>query len=326
VAEITRAQAATLIGSQKATEIIKPATEQSVSLATFRTIPMSKKTLSQPMLASLPDAHFVTDGTSDAQSAASGTKPTTDASWTSKSMTAEEIAVIVPIHENLLADADVDLWAEIRPLIAEAFALRLDNAIFYGTEAPASWTDANIVGKAVTAGNIVQRGTLAAQGGRTADLADEFNALFARVEDDGYDVNTVFARKSLRSSLRGLRDAQGAPLYLDNVRSDGATPSVYGETLRYVHKRVQGTVDPDGAGAQAAKDVLAIALDASQFQIGIREDFTMKFLDQATVNGINLAERDMVAMRFKFRVAFGSFRTPLLHDGADYPVSALVAA
>lgn len=322
MAEITRADAAALISEQKVSDIVEPATETSVVLSTFPTVPMSKKVLRQPMLASLPDAHFVGESSTDP----SGVKPTTDLSWTDKAMTAEEIAVIVPIHENILDDADVDLWAQIRPRIAEAFAIRLDRAVLYGEEAPTSWTDANLVAKAVTAGNVIRRGTLAAGAdGRTQDLADEFNALFAAVEDNGYDVSTVLARKSLKSALRGLRGADGQPVYLDGVRGDSNTASIYGETLRYLHKRVLAQVDPDGAGAAGVADILSLAVDRDQFQVGIREDFTVKFLDQATVNGINLAERDMVAMRFKFRVAFGSFSSPLLHDAGDYPVSILTA-
>jgi len=308
MAEITRADAAAILASQTTSEIIKPATESSVVLGTFRTIPMSARTLTQPMLASLPDAYFVTDGPSDGHSVASGTKPTTSVSWTDKSMTAEEMAVIVPVHENLLADASVDIWSEVRPLIAEAFAIKLDNAVLYGAGATsqvrASWPDADIVGKAITAGNVVARGT-------SRDLAEDFNQVLAAVEDDDYDVTDVFAVKRLKSALRGLRDDNGQPIYSTSLRSDGATPELLGATLRYMHRRI---VDPR---------VEALALDATQYQVGIREDFQVKFLDQATVNGINLAERDMVALRFKFRVAFGSFRSPLLHDGDDYPAAVL---
>src|SRR5687767_2617200 len=102
MAEITREDAAAIIGEQKVSDIVQPATESSVVLGSFRTIPMSKKVLRQPMLASLPDAHFVGESSTDP----SGVKPTTGMDWTDKTMTAEEIAVIVPIHENILDDAD----------------------------------------------------------------------------------------------------------------------------------------------------------------------------------------------------------------------------
>lgn len=314
MAEITRADAAAILGEQKVSDIVAPAAESSVVLGSFRTVPMSKRVLRQPMLASLPDAHFVGESSTDA----SGVKPTTDLSWTDKTMTAEEIAVIVPIHENILDDADIDIWATVQPRVAEAFARRLDRAVLYGEEAPASWTDANLVGKAIAAGNVVTRGGLGTIDGRTADLADEFNALFAAVEDDGFDVTQVLARKSLRSVLRGMRDGNGAPIYLDNVRGDGATPTIFGERLQYLGRNV---VQAPGAGT-----VDALALDREQYLVGIREDFTVKFLDQATVNGVNLAERDMVAMRFKFRVAFGSFVSPLVAGDGAYAAAVLRTA
>ena len=65
-------------------------------------------------------------------------------------------------------------------------------------------------------------------------------------------------------------------------------------------------------------------MDSSRVRIGVRQDITVKFLDQATVNSgdsaINLAERDMVALRLKARFAYalgvgatpmGSSKTPV---------------
>ena len=324
MAEITRANAAAVISEQKVSDIIEYATVGSVVLNTFEVVPMSKKVLSQPMVTALPDAHFVTDGTSTGDSEASGTKPTTNMTWGTRTMTAEEIAVIVPVHENLLADADIDIWAAIKPKIAEAFAIRLDNAVLYGDEAPASWaTHANLVAKAITAGNVYNIGGHAANLG---GLAEDFNSVFALVEDDGFDVNKVLAVRSLRSKLRGLRDANGAPLYLDGVRGDSNTSTIYGEALDYLHKRVSREVSLSATPGPQRRGVHALVLDKSQFQVGIREDFTVKFLDQATVNGINLAERDMVALRFKFRVAFGAFPLSPVNSVGDYPVALLTAA
>ena len=308
--DITREDAAAILSEQKVSEIVDVATVDSVVLNTFETVPMSKKVLRQPMVSALPDAHFVGesnfDDAQDTDGAAEGVKPTTGMKWTDATMTAEEIAVIVPIHENTLDDADIDIWAAVRPKVAEAFALRLDKAVLFGDEAPASWTHANLVAKAIAAGNTV------AQGRTDKDLADDFNDLFALVEDDDFDVTDVFSVKSLRSKFRGLRDANGQPIYLDGVRGDGSTATIYGETLRYLSKRL--------ARPTVAQ---AIALDRNQYQVGIREDFTVKFLDQATVGGVNLAERDMVALRFKFRVAFGSFISPLETANGEHPVAVL---
>ena len=45
----------------------------------------------------------------------------------------------------------------------------------------------------------------------------------------------------------------------------------------------------------------ALVVDSSRVRIGVRQDITVKLLDQATVGSINLAERDMVAIRMKAR-------------------------
>src|SRR5690606_654492 len=61
-------------------------------------------------------------------------------------------------------------------------------------------------------------------------------------------------------------------------------------------------------GAWVPGSASALVVDASRVKIGVRQDITVKFLDQATLgtgeNQINLAERDMVALRLKARYAY----------------------
>ena len=54
----------------------------------------------------------------------------------------------------------------------------------------------------------------------------------------------------------------------------------------------------------------------------------MKFLDQATVGNINLAERDMVALRFKFRVGYATAAPKFTREGGEnpYPFSVITPA
>jgi HK97 family phage major capsid protein len=70
---------------------------------------------------------------------------------------AEELAVIVPVPENLINDSSYDLFAELRPRIVEALGVALDAACLFGTNAPAGFTDA-IVPQAAAAGNTVATG------------------------------------------------------------------------------------------------------------------------------------------------------------------------
>ncbi|QBZ73200.1 major capsid protein [Microbacterium phage Theresita] len=304
MADITRADALALLARQDINEIVKPDTAQSAALASFRTIRMSAATARMPVLAALPTAGFVSESATEPE----GVKPTTKVSWTNKDLVAEEIAVIVPVHENILADSNFDVWGEVRPLVSQEFGRVLDAAVFFGVNKPASWLDPALVPGAIAAGNEVVAGT-------GVDLAEDFNEAFGYVEDDEFDVNSAFTGRFLRRQLRGLRDADGAPIYLDAIRSDNSTASIYGQDLFYVGNR---SWDRDEA--------VALVGDRSKVVLGIREDVQVKLLTEATVGGINLAERDMVALRFKFRVAFATAFSTAAGEVTDYPFAVITPA
>lgn len=300
MADISRTDALALLARQDLNEIIKPETSGSAALASFRTIRMSAGVASMPVLASLPTAGWV----GESATASTGVKPTSKVTWTDKKLTAEEIAVIIPVHENVIADSKFDIWGEIRPLVSAEFGRILDAAVFFGENKPTSWTDPALVPGAIAAGNEVVQGT--------GDLADDFNEAFGLVEDDEFDVNGAFTGRFLRTRLRGLRDTTGQPIYLDGVRSDNNTASIYGQDLYYVGNR---SWDRDEA--------VALVGDRSKVVLGIREDVQVKLLTEATVGGINLAERDMVALRFKFRVGFATAFSTAGGDSNDYPFAVI---
>jgi hypothetical protein len=80
-----------------------------------------------------------------------GLKQTSEAAWAGVTLTAEEIACIVPILEAVIDDASFDVWAELRPALAEAIAQTLDAAAIGGINKPASWPPA-VVPAAIAAG------------------------------------------------------------------------------------------------------------------------------------------------------------------------------
>ena len=298
MADISKAEALALLAEQDIDEIINPKTSKSAALQSFYSVKMTAGTAKMPVLAALPTAGWVTD-----TGASTDTKPTSKMSWKDKNLVAEEIAVIVPIHENTLADSKFDIWGQVRPLVVAEFGRVLDLAIFQGVNKPASWTDAALIPGAIAAGNTFEA---------TADVAEDFNDAFALVENDEFDVNAVYTGRFMRSQLRGLRDSQNRPVYLDALRSDGDTSSIYGQDLFYVTNR-----------SWDRNQAIALVGDRDAVTLGIREDVQVKLLDQATVGGINLAERDMVAMRFKFRVAYATaYSTAGMAENA-YPFSVI---
>ena len=310
MADISRTEAEALLSTQDVGPIVQLATESSVALRSFRTVPMASGAARMPVLSALPTAGFVTESATDA----AGAKPTSQVTWENKDLIAEEIAVIVPIHENVLADANYDIVGQVRPLVAQELGRVLDAAVLFGTNKPSTWTDDSLVEGATAAGNTYTAGT------STVDLAEDINQTWALVEADGFDVNVNYAARSLRASLRGLRDDQGGPIYLDNLRSDGASGSIMGADILYVTN-----------GAWDGTAATLIAGDRNKAILGIRQDISVKVLTEATldVGGgtlIHLAQRDMVALRYKFRVAFAVAAPVNPTTASGYPFAVLTPA
>lgn len=308
---VTRTEALSLINQQNASEIWQAAPQFSAALRSFRTVNMGKKKTRYPVIATLPTAGFVTGEDPDDPDAK---KPVTSAAWQDRFLEAEEIAGILVIPENVLDDAEPDfnLWNELRPRIVEAVGATLDGAVFFGTNAPSSWPD-GIVPAAVAAGNVFVEGT-------SIDIAEDINQTIALVEADGYDAGTAYAKRTLRAQLRGLRDDNNQPI-IQPPTAGSNVPSLYGADLQWVTN-----------GSWISADAKLIVGDPQYAVLGLRQDITYKFLDQATVtlvvNGtptlVSLAENDLVGLRFKIRVGFQTAETATLEGGADaYPFAVL---
>ena len=179
---ITRSNAEALIPTTVANEIISGVTETASVLQLMRRLPnMTAKQHKLPVLSALPMAYFVDGDT--------GQKQTTKAEWENITLTAEEIACIVPIPEAVLADASYDIFAQIKPLIVSAFNDVIQKAILTGTNIPMSWGGA-IIPSAIAAGNVVTLGT-------NEDVAGDIigvDGVMAQVENDGFNVNGFFCK------------------------------------------------------------------------------------------------------------------------------------
>jgi HK97 family phage major capsid protein len=273
-----------LIPEEVSNEIIKALPVQSAALSLFRQARMSRKIRRMPVVNALPLAYFVNGDT--------GLKQTTEMDWTNKYLEAEEIAVIVPIPDAVLDDSEFDMWAEIKPLIIEAFGIKLDGAILFGVDKPATWGGA-IVPSASAAGNEIVRGAVPDQ---PLDL--DINDLMTLVEDDGFDVNGFTARKRIKGSLRGLRDQNGALIFQPSLQAQ--TPdSIYGERVQYL---------ANGAWVNADADL--ITGDYMQGIVATRQDLTWKVLTESVISDadgkviLNLAQQDSVALRVVGRFAW----------------------
>ena len=310
----SRADSAALVPEDVSREMLgRVRDEQSAALQMFRNVPVVGTQTRFPVLSALPIAYWVTGDT--------GLKQTSEAAWANKYLNVEEIAVIVPLPENVADDLEssgVDVWEEIRPDVEGAIGITLDTAVFFGTNAPASFPD-DVNTAAAAAGNSATIGTsTTAQGGIQGDL----DLLFDTVEADGYDVSGIVAVRSLRGMLRRARNADGDRL--DGVNAD--LTEYLGVPISYAMR---------GQWPAAASTVRAFAGDFSEFVIGVRKDITFDLFREGVIQDAsgaivyNLMQQDMIAARFTFRAGWqvsNRINRDQPTEASRYPVGRLLAA
>ena len=292
MASIDRNALSGLIPEPVTREIMQGAIAESAVLRMGRRLAnMSSKTQTINVLDALPSAYFVNGEATDS-GAGDAFKQTTKMAWDKKKLYAEEIAVIVPIPEAALDDADYDIWGEVKPRLTEAFGKVIDAAILFGTNKPSTWRT-GVVPAAIAAGNGVPVGTSVFD-----DIMGE-NGLISKVEMDGFNPNGVMAAIQMRGKLRGLKDTTGQPIFKSDMQ--GATR--YGLDGMDMYFPMNGAFDP----AQAQM----IVGDWSQLVYAIRQDMTFKIFTEGVIQDpstkaitYNLMQNDMVALRAVMRLGW----------------------
>ena len=274
---VNRQQAEALIQEQLINTIQQEAPQQSVFMGLARKLPnMTSKQTRMPVLDMLPMAYWVNGDT--------GFKQTSTQAWDNVYLTAEELAVIVPIPEAVVADASFDILGEIQPRVMEAIGQRVDSAVFFGVNRPASWP-ADIITRARQAGNNVAPGSspnyfdlIMGDGGVIAKVEQSGRMVTGAVSSMGTDGHPIFT-----TSMQGVTQyaLDGAPM----------------------HFPLNGSFDPSIAQL--------IVGDFSQAVYAVRQDVTVKILDQGVIQDpttkdivYNLAQQDMIALRVVFRMGW----------------------
>lgn len=293
MADINRADVSTAIEEAYSQTLLAAAVAGSTVLTAFPTVNLGTKLTHLPVLATLPDAAWVSE---------TEAKPTSEVNWADLTMVVEELAVIVPVHEDVLADATAPILEEITNRAGEAMGKRLDQAVIFGVGKPASWVSAALYPAASAAS---QTTTYTTGTANVADLVGGVTQAARQVAAAGFQPDVLLAPLTFRYDVINTRDSTGQPVWRDEQFAG------YNTVL-------------NRNGAWTGAGVQALVADSTRIRIGVRQDITVKFLDQATVGGINLAERDMVALRFKARYAYvlGKHATSLGVNKT--PVAALV--
>lgn len=296
--KIARNDVSALLEEQVVNEIFADAQKESKVLSMFRKLPnMTSDKTKLRVSSALPVAYFVDEKTNN------GRKNLSKAAWENVYLTAEELAVIIPIKENLLDDVDVDLWAEIKPQIVSAIARKIDEAIIGGVDAPTSW-GAGLIPTILTKTKSVTE---------TGDLYKDINDVMTKVEESGYNVSALLGGVGLKGKFRMMNDKNGQPL---------ASSEIVSLRREFVDN-----------GAWDKSVATLVAGDFNQAVYAIRKDVTYKVLDQATIQDpstgailYNLAQEDMVALRVTFRMGYAIPNPVKALDDSEtrYPFAALV--
>lgn len=292
---ISRGDAAALIPLETSREIIAAVPQASAVMGLARRLAnMGSNQRRMPVMSALATAYFVTGDT--------GLKETSEVNWANRFIDAEELAVIVPIPEAVLDDAEFDIWAEVRPALVEAFGVAIDQAVLYGTNIPASWTT-NLGAAGLTVG-INAAGHQISLAAYTdmyeailGETAAGVSGLFGLVEADGYMVTGSIADLAMKRRLRNVRAAGGELIFSTNMQQAGAyvldgAPCLF---------PVNGAINPA---------FFLISGQWNQLVYATRQDITYKVLDQAVIQDAggniiyNLAQQDMVALRAVMRLGF----------------------
>jgi HK97 family phage major capsid protein len=293
--QISRSDAAALIPDEVSAEILKNVPQASATMRLARRLPnLSTAQQSMPVLSALATAYFLNGDT--------GLKQTTEINWASKYITAEELAVIVPIPQAVLDDSKYDIWGEVRPQLEEAFGRAIDAAVLYGTNIPASWSTnlgaAGLIAVATAASHVISAAAYtdlyeAIMGETAAGVA----GLLMLLEADGFMATGHLGHAAFRGKLRNVRAAGGEPIFKPSMQTAGAY-TLDGAPIEF---------PVNGAISSTYWD---IAGQWDQLVYAMRQDITYKVLDQAVIQDAggniiyNLAQQDMVALRAVMRLGF----------------------
>lgn len=265
------------VPKEQAKDIMKGVARGSSILRLSTVKSMKSDTEKFPVMADGPGAFWVGEGERI---------QTTKAGWIYPEMVAKKIAVIIPVTKEKLKDTTINVFEELKPLIAEAFYKAIDAACLFGTNSPFA---KNIFKSAVTAENYIIDGT------STLDL--DVSDVMALIEDAGLDVNGFAANNGIKNRLRKLRDSNGNQLFVNGVDQK----EFYNEPIEFSR---------NGAWDKTKAEI--IAADWSKSLVGIRDGLEYEILKEATLQGtvdtdgkpISLAEQDLIAIKATMRIGF----------------------
>jgi HK97 family phage major capsid protein len=203
-----------VIPPEFSTQIIQEAVQQSAVLRLATLVPMGTGIAEMPVPSTLPVAAWV--------SAPGGRKQYTSLGLKTQTLRAEEVAAITAIPDAYLEDSSINLWAWVRPRLAEAIAIAIDDAILFGHNNPASFPPGGVMDPAFC--QVAPAGY---------DAVDGVNQAMSMVEGQGLPITGHAADLTVKGILRGQRSSMGEMLLGDSQVDQQLIQTLYGVPITY---------------------------------------------------------------------------------------------
>lgn len=205
-------------------------------------------------------------------------------------MEAKKVGVIIPLSKEFLKWTASDFFAEVKPLIAEAFYKKFDQAVLFGTDSPYNTATSGkpLVTGATEKGNEVTD---------TNNLYADLSAMLGSIEDEELDPNGILTTRSFKSKMRNSLDNNGYPLF------DAKSNNILDLPLSYTGKDV---FDKEKSLALMGDWDYARYGILQGIEYAISEDATLTTLTASDASGqpVSLFERDMFALRATMHIGY----------------------
>lgn len=253
--------------------IFEDARGASVVQQAARRIPLTQAGKAIPYISGTPEAAWVGEG---------GRKPVSNATVGTLTMDPKKLSVIVPFSDEYLEVDNVDLFDELRPAIAEAFAFAFDRAALHGTATPFTVSLSETT-------NTVALGT------GTSAYVDLIEAM-GDVVTAGYRVNGWVYSDVGEIRLLGSVDSDGRPILTTVGDVSFANrlvgrPAFRGEAVDHVDEAATPDARTLGYGGDWTKAAWGAI---GEISYDISNEATLVLSDLST---INLWQDNMVALR-----------------------------
>lgn len=268
------------IPEEQGTLVVKEVMQNSVMMQLAKYEEMTKQKKKFQYLAEGVGAYWVGEG-----EVIQTSKP----QWLTAEMEAKKLGVIVPVSREFLQYSVSNFFQEVRPLIAEAFYKKFDEATILNVDNPYSQS----IQEAVTAARHVVEGEI---------NGDNFFALTDYVNDAGFDVNAFISKKQNKSLLRKIVDGY--------TQSNGTVT----DPVR-LYDRISNTLDGLPVAELDSTNLEKGSLFAGNFnyaRYGIPYNLNYAISEEAQLSSIvdengdpiNLFERELIAIRATMDVGF----------------------